>query len=192
MEREPILSVVPPADISRPLLVPSIVDESMDENSDNDFKFQSLNQIFAKPVVTNIKNIRKPNSTPPPILLSTFPSIHEDLTMGSEDNQAYQGDYQPLPDDYNDSALYEFLASLRITRQQIDHAQIPQATLLKLYQQEFFCISWMKWSSLDHAIEKHLQWPLLSPADVGQEHHKLAIIASDRMSGPFYSRPPGD
>ncbi len=25
----------------------------------------------------------------------------------------------------------------------------------------------MKWSSLDHAIEKHLQWPLLSPADVG-------------------------
>ena len=63
--------------------------------------------------------------------------------------------------------MYDFLASLGITRQQIDRAKIPKAALLKLYQQEFSCISWMKWSSLDHAIEKNLQWPLLSPADVG-------------------------
>ena len=27
----------------------------------------------------------------------------------------------------------------------------------------------MKWSSLDHAIEKHVQWPLLSLTDVGVE-----------------------
>ena len=67
------------------------------------------------------------------------------------------------------TALFDFLASLGITRQQIDHAQIPKAALLKLYQQEFSCLSGMKWSSLDHAIEKNLQWPLLSPTDVGLE-----------------------
>ena len=164
MERESILTVIPPAEGPQSLPVLPKVGESLDEVSGG--KRHKLNLIFAEPA-TDIKSISKSNFTQASILLSTFPSAHEELTERSEDNDEHPVDYQSLPDDDHDSALSEFLASLGITRQYVDDAQVPWNALSKLYQQEFSCASWLKWSSLDHALEKNLQWPLLSPSDVG-------------------------
>ncbi len=101
------------------------------------------------------------------MVLSAVGSIQADIIEGVDDDPEIPMDYQPLTEDDPSTALYDFLALLEITRQQVDHAKIPKSALLKLYQQEFSCFSWLKWSSLDHTIEKNLQWPLLSPADVG-------------------------
>lgn len=104
------------------------------------------------------------------MLLPASGSIQADLTSGkmSDDGETL-GEYKSLAHDDENAALFKFLEPLSITRQHIDCAKIPQTALWKLYQQEFSCLSGMKWSSLDHAIEKNLQWPLLSPTDVGLE-----------------------
>ncbi len=62
--------------------------------------------------------------------------------------------------------LDDFLSDLDIERKDIP---VDSQYLLTLFQQERSTCSWMKWSSLDHALEKMLQWPLLSARDLGPE-----------------------
>ncbi len=58
------------------------------------------------------------------------------------------------------------MSALEIEREEID---VKGEYLLTLFHQEMSTCSWMKWSSLDHALEKFLQWPLLSVRDLGSE-----------------------
>ncbi len=67
--------------------------------------------------------------------------------------------------------LDEFLSGLGIERKDIP---VENEYLLKLFQREMSACSWMKWSSLDHALEKCLQWPLLSAHDLGPETKESA------------------
>ncbi len=73
------------------------------------------------------------------------------------------GSYFPFSDD---SELDNFLSDLNIERKEIP---VDSQYLLTLFQQEWSTCSRMKWSSLDHALEKLLQWPLLSARDLGPE-----------------------
>ncbi|MBS0351166.1 MAG: hypothetical protein JSR33_08280, partial [Proteobacteria bacterium] len=66
----------------------------------------------------------------------------------------------------DDSQLDDFLFDLDIERKDI---LVDSQYLLTLFQQERSVCSWMKWSSLDHALEKCLQWPFLSARDLGPE-----------------------
>ena len=77
-----------------------------------------------------------------------------------------EGSYFHLPEEPNYSELDDFLSSLGIERKNIG---IKDEYLLTLFQHEVSSYSWVKWSSLDHALEKLLQWPLLSTRDVWPE-----------------------
>jgi Leucine-rich repeat (LRR) protein len=168
MERESIPTLAPPADVSQPLLTPDNTVTDENEGKGVGVVLRTFSQIPAN-AITNINDSNDPHSTQS-VLLPTSGSIQVDVIECTEsDKEEIPAEYQSLADDNENNALFKFLESLGITRQQIDHAQIPKLALLKLYQQEFSCFSGMKWSSLDHAIEKNLQWPLLSPADVGFE-----------------------
>ncbi len=65
-----------------------------------------------------------------------------------------------------DNELDDSLSDLDIERKDIP---VDSQYLLTLFQQERSACSWMKWASLDHALEKLLQWPLLSVRDLGPE-----------------------
>ncbi len=169
MEREPILSTIFPPDDSQPLLTPGAAVTDDNENQEVDVVLRTFSGIPDE-AITDINGSNDPHSTQSVVLLpASSSSIQANVIERtvSDDDEETPVDYQSLADDDESAALYDFLASLSITRQNIDHSQIPKPALLKLYQQEFSCLSWMKWSSLDHAIEKNLQWPLLSPTDVG-------------------------
>ncbi len=97
-----------------------------------------------------------------------------EITTSDNDNPLVQslsiqnkdGSYWLLEEpDYTE--LDDFLFGLDIERKDIpvDSHQY----LLTLFQQERSACSWIKWSSLDHALEKMLQWPLLSAHDLGPE-----------------------
>jgi hypothetical protein len=168
MKREYISPLIPPAD-AQPLLTPVVTIAENNDNHEINIGLRTLSQIPATSM-TDIKDSNDLSSSQSVVLLPTSGSIQADViehTQSGDEKTAV--DYQSLADDNEHTELYPFLESLGITRQYIDQAQIPQAALWKLYQQEFSCFSWMKWSSLDHAIEKHLQWPLLSLTDVGLE-----------------------
>lgn len=79
--------------------------------------------------------------------------------------QNKDGGYMLLEEpDYTE--LDEFLSDLDIERKDIP---VDSQYLLTLFQHERSAYSWMKWASLDHVLEKLLQWPLLSAHDVGPE-----------------------
>ncbi len=166
MERELIPTLIPPPGASQPLLAPAntVTDDS--EDKDGGIGLRTLNRILADSIPHN-KDTDEPDFIQPAVVLPTSGSIQADLMESADDDPEIPMDYQLLAGDDQSIGLYDFLATLGITRQQIDRAKIPKTVLLKLYQQEFSYFSWLKWSSLDHAIEKNLQWPLLSPADVG-------------------------
>ncbi|MBS0352176.1 MAG: leucine-rich repeat domain-containing protein, partial [Proteobacteria bacterium] len=166
MERDPILSAVPPTDVDQPLFAPVNLTENDSKDKDGGIGLRTLSRIPTG-FIPEHNNTDEPNFIQPVEILPTSSSIQADIVQGTSDESEIPIDYQSLADDDQSAVLYDFLASLGITRQLIDHAKIPEAALLKLYQQEFSCLSWMKWSSLDHAIEKNLQWLLLSPSDVG-------------------------
>ncbi len=77
--------------------------------------------------------------------------------------QNKEGSYMLFSDE---SELDSFLSDLDIERKDI---KVDSQYLLTLFQQEKSTCSWMKWASLDHALEKLLQWPLLSARDLGPE-----------------------
>ncbi len=89
--------------------------------------------------------------------------VESDNSGGDEKEPAYQS----LEEKDESNALDAFLASLGITQQHLESTGISRKTLLQLYRQEFSMFSGLKWSSFDHLVEKTLQWPLLSPVDVG-------------------------
>ena len=150
MEREPILSLTPPPDASQPLLtsVTTITDDN--ENKDGGIGLRTLSRIPADSIPDN-KDTDKPYFIQSTVVLPASGSIQADILGRVSDDPEIPSDYQPLTEDDENAALYEFLESIGMTRQHIDRAQIPKAALLKLYQQEFSCFSWLKWSSLDHA-----------------------------------------
>ena len=76
------------------------------------------------------------------------------------------GSYFHLPEEPDYDELDSFLSGLDIEREDIG---VKGEYLLTLFHQEMSTYSWMKWSSLDHALEKLLQWPLLSAHDLGLE-----------------------
>ncbi len=76
------------------------------------------------------------------------------------------GSYFHLPEELDYDELDSFLSGLDIERKDIG---VKGEYLLTLFHQEMSTYSWMKWSSLDHALEKLLQWPLLSAHDLGLE-----------------------
>ncbi len=162
MEREAGLpSTPPPADLLRPLSIPitTILDGS--ENKDVGIGLRTFN------------DSNDPYSAQSVVLLPASGSIQADLTgEAMSDDEETPGEYKSLADDDENADLYQFLKSFGITRQHIDRAQVSRAALWKLYQQEFSYFSWLKWSSLDHAVEKYLQWPLLSPKDIGSGEPK--------------------
>ena len=169
MDRKHILSLTPPTHSLQPLLTSAnpVIDGNKDK--DEDIRLHTLSQIPADSI-PDYKDTDDLLFIQPAVVLPPSGSIQADIIKGANDDDLeIPVDYQPFADDDSSVALFDFLASLGITRQQIDHAQIPISALLKLYQQEFSCFSGLKWSSLDHAIEKNLQWPLLSPSDVGIE-----------------------
>ena len=170
MEREPILSTTPPPGASQPLLTSITTITDGNENKEG-VGLRTLSRIPADSIPDN-KDTDEPYFIQPAVVLPASGSIQADIIGRVSDDPETPVDYQPLTDYDKSAALYDFLASLGITRQQIDRAQIPKAALLKLYQQEFSYFSWLKWSSLDHAVEKHLQWPLLSPTDMGSGEPK--------------------
>lgn len=78
--------------------------------------------------------------------------------------------YAPLSDSTNGSlreALYQLLNQVGITAQDIQRLGIEE-DLLKIFAQETQRFSALKWSRLDHVVEKTLQWALLKPKDVGE------------------------
>jgi hypothetical protein len=159
MEREPIPILIPPADALQPLLTPVVTIADCNDNKEVNIGLSTFSQILA--VDRTDQSVA---------LLPASNGIQTDVIEHTESDDAkIEVEYQSLGADDGHVGLYSFLESLGITLQHIDEAQIPQAALWKLYRQEFSCFSWMKWSSLDHAIEKHLQWPLLSLTDVGVE-----------------------
>ena len=76
--------------------------------------------------------------------------------------------YQPLSDSDPYTVLYHFLNSVGIDREDILQANISESHLLKLFQKETGWFSFLQWCSIDHIVEKTLQWPLLSPKDVSE------------------------
>ena len=76
------------------------------------------------------------------------------------------GSYFRIHEELDYSELDNFLFGLGIERKDIG---VKDEYLLTLFEQEMSTCSWMKWSSLDHALEKLLQWPLLSARDLGPE-----------------------
>ncbi|MBS0350715.1 MAG: hypothetical protein JSR33_05945 [Proteobacteria bacterium] len=166
MDREPIPSLIPPASALQPLLAPgdAIVDDN--DNQEINIGLRTFSQIPA----ADVSDTHDPLSSQSVMLLSTSGTIQTDVIKQTEsDDEKAIVEYQSLAADGKYAELYQFLESLDITRQHIDQTPISHTALLKLYQQEFSCFSSVKWSSLDHAIEKHLQWPLLSLTDVGIE-----------------------
>ncbi len=162
MKRESSLLLKSLSDASQPLLITTTITRTDNENEKNNVGLSNVNQMPDG-------SIRKKNtshSTPHVILLSTFSGDREDLAESIEDDKDSQTNYQIIADN-NYSDLTKFLEPLGITHHHLDQAQIPITTLLKLFQQELSSISWLKWSSLDHALEKNLQWLLLSPTDMG-------------------------
>jgi hypothetical protein len=83
------------------------------------------------------------------------------------DGDAEEPDYQRFEEQEESTGLDVFLASLGITQQHLNNSDIPRTALQQLYQQEFSTLSGLKWCRFDHLMENYLQWPLLSPADVG-------------------------
>lgn len=63
-------------------------------------------------------------------------------------------DYQVLNNGSDEIEFEDFLSSL-----EIDCAELPIASLLKLFNQEMSRCAMIKWSRVDHALEKLLQWP---------------------------------
>jgi hypothetical protein len=88
------------------------------------------------------------------------------LLVPSFSIQNKSSDYFLFSEEPDYSELNELLFSLDIERKEMD---VKDEYLLTLFQQEMSACSWAKWSSLDHALEKLLQWPLLSAQDVGTE-----------------------
>jgi hypothetical protein len=133
MEREPISSLIPPADVTQPLQtsVSSIQDSS--EDKDGGIGLRTLNQIPADSIPHN-KDTDKPDFIQPTVVLPTSGSIQADIIEGVDDDPEMPMNYQLLAEEDQSVALSNFLASLGITRQQIDRAKIPKAALLKLYQ----------------------------------------------------------
>ncbi|GEM_PF-7103988 len=72
--------------------------------------------------------------------------------------------YYQLSDEL-DSDFARFLARLEIKCEELTDS----ASLLKLFQQEMSSGAAIKWASMDHVLEKLLQWPLLSLNDIGSE-----------------------
>ena len=60
------------------------------------------------------------------MLLPTSGSIQADFIEGAEDDPEIPMDYQSLADDDRNADLYDFLASLGITRQHIDEPKFPK------------------------------------------------------------------
>jgi Leucine-rich repeat (LRR) protein len=166
MERELITTSTPPSDAAQPLPTPDNTSTEDNKDKDSDIGLRTLSQIPADSI-THDKEAGEPHFIQPIVVLPASGSIQADIIQSAEDDPEIPIDYQPLAEDDGNAGLYLFLESLGITRQHIDSAKVPKAALLKLYQLEFSGLSWLKWSSLDHAIEKNLQWPLLSPTDVG-------------------------
>jgi insulin-like growth factor-binding protein complex acid labile subunit len=159
MERNSIPTLIPPADASQPLLTPLVTIADNGDNKETNIGLRTFSRIPAADMTDQSV-----------VLLPASGSIQADVIEPTEnDDEKTAVEYQSLAANDEHAELYPFLESLGVTRQLIDQAQIPHAALWKLYQQEFSCFSWMKWSSLDHAIEKNLQWLLLSPTDVGLE-----------------------
>ncbi len=100
----------------------------------------------------------------------------EDTTTSNTDNHPLvpsisiqskeDGSYFRLREEPNYGELDSFLSGLDIERKDIG---VKDEYLMTLFQQEISACSWMKWSSLDHALEKLLQWLLLSAHDIGLE-----------------------
>jgi Leucine-rich repeat (LRR) protein len=159
MKREPISTLTSPAGASQPLLTPVATIADNNDNKEVDIGLRTFSQILAADMINQSV-----------VLLPTSGSIQTDVPRESDGKKTeVELEYQSLAADDEHAELYQFLESFGVTRQYIDQARIPNTALWKLYQQEFSCFSWMKWSSLDHAIEKHLQWPLLSLTDIGLE-----------------------
>ena len=130
MEREPRLAPIPLTDFTRPLLVSG---DKTTNNYGGAIPLRTLKQTLPKFFDNRSISIQAGDQNPPT-------------------------EYQSLGDDAR--RMYHFLDQLGITRRDIENAHIPQAALFKLYQKEFSSTSWLKWSSLDHAVEKYLQSPL--------------------------------
>ena len=123
---------------------------------------------FQSPLLTTPDDYQPlPRSVPLPI----SESDHADIPVtGSAVPLLAYGSIQMAGDELIDdesAALNAFLASLGMTQEQLESAEIPGAAFRQVYRQEFSRLSWWKWSSFDHLIEKQLQWPLLSHRDMG-------------------------
>jgi Leucine-rich repeat (LRR) protein len=172
MERERLTSSLTPSDETQPLLRAGRAGTHVHEEDDEGgIGLRDLSQISPNPAAGSIGSEAAAFTTLPVVLVPVSGSIQSDLAGDSSDRKAL-GDYQLLVDGNDYTKLYEFLASLGIAPQDLEKAQIPRDALFRLYQKEFSRTSWWKWSSLDHAVEKHLQWPLLSPTDIGDSAQK--------------------
>ncbi len=98
-----------------------------------------------------LENVTSDNNNP----------LIQSLSIQSKDSS-----YFSFPEELDYSELDGFLSGLDIERKGIG---VKDEYLLTLFHQEMSTCSWMKWSSLDHALEKILQWPLLSAHDLGLE-----------------------
>ncbi len=114
------------------------------------------------PPVSHSQNLTSPNpqgTFGQPLTVRFIPKSASIQTKGSS--------YVLLQDDEADySKLDQSLSQLEIERNEIG---VDSQYLLTLFQHEMSTYSWMKWASLDHALEKCLQWPLLSTRDIGPE-----------------------
>ncbi len=99
-----------------------------------------------------------------PLLNATELTAVPELPEDDNSNNAYH----PLTESDPYTALYSFFNSIDIDREDIQQAGISEPHLLKLYQKETGWFSFLQWCSIDHIVEKTLQWPLLSPKDVSE------------------------
>ena len=93
---------------------------------------------------------------------------------------------QPLSNFDTYTVLYIFLNSVGIDRENIFQANISESHLLKLFQKEIGCLSFLQWCSIDHFVEKTLQWPLLSPKDVSESTRNPGLNEYARKVVRFY------
>jgi hypothetical protein len=101
----------------------------------------------------------------------TTPDTSDNPLVPSFSIQNKGSRYFLFPEELDYTELDDFLFHLDIERKDIP---VDSQYLLTLFQQEMSTCSWMKWSSLDHILEKCLQWPLLSTHDLGPDTKESA------------------
>lgn len=99
---------------------------------------------------------------------TSVPELLED--KGDSDNE-----YQPLFESDPLTALYSFLNSMDIDRHDILQAGISESHLLRLHQKETGWFSFLQWCSIDHILEKNLQWLLLNSKDLNESISGLGL-----------------